>query len=136
MVSKCNDRSKSSFHINFWFHSEFSFIYLYSIYMLYFMDVFYLLLWFRRNHCAYVVEKSVSFTVQDGVAPYVKAEYNKCSWGQKCPTLMWVGNDVLQKQVRVINSKLTFNHIRMNVENIHEHEGLSQGLRQYLRLHG
>uniref|UniRef100_A0A4W6DYZ7 Elastin microfibril interfacer 3a n=1 Tax=Lates calcarifer TaxID=8187 RepID=A0A4W6DYZ7_LATCA len=30
-----------------------------------------------------------SFTVQDGAAPYVKAEYNKCSWGQKCPTLMY-----------------------------------------------
>ncbi|XP_076132019.1 EMILIN-3 [Alosa pseudoharengus] len=43
----------------------------------------------HKNHCAYVVEKSVSFTVQDGVAPYVKAEYNKCSWGQKCPTLMY-----------------------------------------------
>lgn len=40
-----------------------------------------------RNHCAYVVEKTVSFTVQEGAAPYVKAEYNKCSWGQKCPTL-------------------------------------------------
>uniref|UniRef100_A0A3Q3FFH2 Elastin microfibril interfacer 3a n=1 Tax=Labrus bergylta TaxID=56723 RepID=A0A3Q3FFH2_9LABR len=43
----------------------------------------------KRNHCAYVVEKTVSFTVQDGAAPYVKAEYNKCSWGQKCPTLLY-----------------------------------------------
>ncbi|XP_024914929.1 EMILIN-3-like [Cynoglossus semilaevis] len=42
-----------------------------------------------RNHCAYVTEKTVSFTVQDGAAPYVKAEYNKCSWGQKCPALMY-----------------------------------------------
>ncbi|XP_037630058.1 EMILIN-3 [Sebastes umbrosus] len=42
-----------------------------------------------RNHCAYVVEKTVSFTVQDGAAPYVKAEYNKCSWGQKCPALQY-----------------------------------------------
>uniref|UniRef100_A0A8D3AR99 Elastin microfibril interfacer 3a n=1 Tax=Scophthalmus maximus TaxID=52904 RepID=A0A8D3AR99_SCOMX len=41
------------------------------------------------NHCAYVIEKTVSFTVQDGAAPYVKAEYNKCSWGQKCSTLMY-----------------------------------------------
>uniref|UniRef100_A0A665TJF2 Elastin microfibril interfacer 3a n=1 Tax=Echeneis naucrates TaxID=173247 RepID=A0A665TJF2_ECHNA len=32
---------------------------------------------------------TISFTVQDGAAPYVKAEYNKCSWGQKCPTLMY-----------------------------------------------
>ncbi|KAM7411425.1 hypothetical protein PAMA_021424 [Pampus argenteus] len=43
----------------------------------------------HKNHCAYVIEKSVSFTVQDGAAPYVKAEYNKCSWGQKCPTLLY-----------------------------------------------
>ncbi|XP_071333160.1 EMILIN-3 [Trachinotus anak] len=43
----------------------------------------------HKNHCAYVTEKTVSFTVQDGAAPYVKAEYNKCSWGQKCPTLMY-----------------------------------------------
>ncbi|XP_068589607.1 EMILIN-3 [Cebidichthys violaceus] len=43
----------------------------------------------HKNHCAYVVEKAVSFTVQDGAAPYVKAEYNKCSWGQKCPTLQY-----------------------------------------------
>lgn len=53
--------------------------------------IFYLL--FKRNHCAYVIEKTVSFTVQDGAAPYVKAEYNKCSWGQKCPTLLWVNNN-------------------------------------------
>uniref|UniRef100_A0A3Q1EH40 Elastin microfibril interfacer 3a n=1 Tax=Acanthochromis polyacanthus TaxID=80966 RepID=A0A3Q1EH40_9TELE len=43
----------------------------------------------ERNHCAYVIEKTVSFTVQDGAAPYVKAEYNKCFWGQKCPTLLY-----------------------------------------------
>ncbi|XP_068454542.1 EMILIN-3 [Clinocottus analis] len=43
----------------------------------------------HKNHCAYVVEKMVSFTVQDGAAPFVKAEYNKCSWGQKCPTLQY-----------------------------------------------
>ncbi|XP_008277314.1 EMILIN-3 [Stegastes partitus] len=43
----------------------------------------------HKNHCAYVTEKTVSFTVQDGAAPYVKAEYNKCSWGQKCPTLLY-----------------------------------------------
>uniref|UniRef100_A0A8C4I744 Elastin microfibril interfacer 3a n=1 Tax=Dicentrarchus labrax TaxID=13489 RepID=A0A8C4I744_DICLA len=49
--------------------------------------IFYLLS--QRNHCAYVIEKTVSFTVQDGAAPYVKAEYNKCSWGQKCPTLLY-----------------------------------------------
>ncbi|XP_045911458.1 EMILIN-2 [Micropterus dolomieu] len=43
----------------------------------------------HKNHCAYVIEKTVSFTVQDGAAPFVKAEYNKCSWGQKCPTLLY-----------------------------------------------
>uniref|UniRef100_A0A3Q1JTK2 EMI domain-containing protein n=1 Tax=Anabas testudineus TaxID=64144 RepID=A0A3Q1JTK2_ANATE len=42
------------------------------------------------NHCAYVIEKTVSFTVQDGVSPYVKAEYNnRCSWSKKCPTLLY-----------------------------------------------
>lgn len=45
---------------------------------------------FSRNHCAYVVEKSVSYTVQDGAAPYVKAEYKKCGWGKKCPGLRQV----------------------------------------------
>nr|XP_015823960.2 EMILIN-3 [Nothobranchius furzeri]XP_054602098.1 EMILIN-3 [Nothobranchius furzeri] len=43
----------------------------------------------HKNHCAYIVEKTVSLAVQDGAAPYVKAEYNKCSWGQKCPALMY-----------------------------------------------
>ncbi|KAM4610616.1 EMILIN-3 [Polymixia lowei] len=43
----------------------------------------------HKNHCAYVVEKTTSFTMQDGAAPYVKAEYNKCSWGQKCPALLY-----------------------------------------------
>uniref|UniRef100_A0A668RPE1 EMI domain-containing protein n=1 Tax=Oreochromis aureus TaxID=47969 RepID=A0A668RPE1_OREAU len=41
------------------------------------------------NHCAYVTEKTVPFTVQDGAAPYVKAEYNKCSLGRKCPALLY-----------------------------------------------
>ncbi|XP_041859980.1 EMILIN-2-like [Melanotaenia boesemani] len=43
----------------------------------------------HKNHCAYVTEKTVTFTVHDGAAPYVKAEYNKCSWGQKCPQLLY-----------------------------------------------
>ncbi|KAK0133954.1 EMILIN-3 [Merluccius polli] len=42
-----------------------------------------------QNHCAYVVEKTVSFSMQEGAAPYVKAEYNKCSWGKKCPALLY-----------------------------------------------
>ncbi|KAM9342420.1 EMILIN-3 [Pholidichthys leucotaenia] len=43
----------------------------------------------HKNHCAYIVEKTVPFTVQDGAAPYVKAEYNRCFWGKKCPTLLY-----------------------------------------------
>uniref|UniRef100_A0A8C4EPF6 EMI domain-containing protein n=1 Tax=Dicentrarchus labrax TaxID=13489 RepID=A0A8C4EPF6_DICLA len=44
----------------------------------------------RRNHCAYVVQKNITCTMQDGVATYVKAEYTtKCIWGQKCPVVMY-----------------------------------------------
>ncbi|XP_043103313.1 EMILIN-3 [Puntigrus tetrazona] len=43
----------------------------------------------HKNHCAYVVEKTVSFTIQDGAAPFMKPEYNKCAWGQKCPTIKY-----------------------------------------------
>lgn len=43
----------------------------------------------HRNHCAYVVQKNITCTMQDGVATYVKAEYTtKCIWGQKCPVVM------------------------------------------------
>lgn len=43
----------------------------------------------RRNHCAYVVHKNITCTLQDGVSTYVKAEYTtKCIWGQKCPVVM------------------------------------------------
>uniref|UniRef100_A0A8C9SN14 Elastin microfibril interfacer 3 n=1 Tax=Scleropages formosus TaxID=113540 RepID=A0A8C9SN14_SCLFO len=44
---------------------------------------------FHRNYCAYVVQKNISCTMQDGTATYVKAEYNKCSWGQKCPAVIY-----------------------------------------------
>ncbi|XP_073674678.1 EMILIN-3 [Garra rufa] len=43
----------------------------------------------HKNHCAYVVEKTVSFTIQDGATPFMKPEYNKCAWGQKCPTIKY-----------------------------------------------
>ncbi|XP_036386731.1 EMILIN-3-like [Megalops cyprinoides] len=43
----------------------------------------------HKNYCAYVVEKKVSCVVQAGSASYVKAEYNKCAWGQNCPSLMY-----------------------------------------------
>ncbi|XP_046896465.1 EMILIN-3 [Hypomesus transpacificus] len=44
----------------------------------------------HKNHCAYVVQKNITCTMQDGVATYVKAEYTtKCIWGQKCPIVMY-----------------------------------------------
>uniref|UniRef100_A0A3Q3XEE8 EMI domain-containing protein n=1 Tax=Mola mola TaxID=94237 RepID=A0A3Q3XEE8_MOLML len=42
------------------------------------------------NHCAYMVEKNITCTMQNGVSTYVKAEYTtKCIWGQKCPIIMY-----------------------------------------------
>ncbi|KAL2103973.1 hypothetical protein ACEWY4_000841 [Coilia grayii] len=44
----------------------------------------------HRNHCAYIVQKNITCTMQDGMTTYVKAEYTtKCIWGQKCPVLMY-----------------------------------------------
>ncbi|KAG9269876.1 EMILIN-3 [Astyanax mexicanus] len=44
----------------------------------------------HKNYCAYIVQKNITCTVQDGVATYVKADYTtKCIWGQKCPVLMY-----------------------------------------------
>ncbi|KAJ8257865.1 hypothetical protein GJAV_G00190570 [Gymnothorax javanicus] len=43
----------------------------------------------HKNHCAYVVQKNISCTMQDGMATYVKAEYTKCVWGSKCPVVMY-----------------------------------------------
>ncbi|XP_019723979.1 EMILIN-3 isoform X1 [Hippocampus comes] len=44
----------------------------------------------HKNHCAYVVQRNITCTMQDGVATYVKAEYTtKCIWGQKCPVIMY-----------------------------------------------
>ncbi|XP_047426208.1 EMILIN-3 [Mugil cephalus] len=44
----------------------------------------------HKNYCAYVVQKNITCTMQDGVATYVKAEYTtKCIWGQKCPVVMY-----------------------------------------------
>ncbi|XP_042317382.1 EMILIN-3 [Sceloporus undulatus] len=39
----------------------------------------------HKSYCAYVVQRNVTCTIQDGVESYVKAEYHKCSWGPKCP---------------------------------------------------
>lgn len=39
-----------------------------------------------RNWCAYVVSRSVSCVVEDGVDTYVKPDYQPCAWGQlHCP---------------------------------------------------
>ncbi|KAJ3586823.1 hypothetical protein NHX12_013215 [Muraenolepis orangiensis] len=44
----------------------------------------------HKNHCAFVVQRNITCTMQDGVATYVKAEYTtKCIWGQKCPVVMY-----------------------------------------------
>nr|XP_015220329.1 PREDICTED: EMILIN-3 isoform X1 [Lepisosteus oculatus] len=43
----------------------------------------------HKNYCAYVVQRNISCTIQDGTATYVKAEYSKCTWGQKCPIVMY-----------------------------------------------
>ncbi|XP_028850182.1 EMILIN-3 [Denticeps clupeoides] len=44
----------------------------------------------HKNMCAYVVQKNITCTMQDGMATYVKADYTtKCIWGQKCPVLMY-----------------------------------------------
>ncbi|KAB5546006.1 hypothetical protein PHYPO_G00067140 [Pangasianodon hypophthalmus] len=44
----------------------------------------------HKNHCAYIVQKNITCTIQDGMATYVKADYTtKCIWGQKCPVVMY-----------------------------------------------
>lgn len=44
----------------------------------------------HKNYCAYMVQKNITCTMQDGVETYVKAEYTiKCIWGQKCPVVMY-----------------------------------------------
>ncbi|NXX73725.1 EMIL3 protein, partial [Urocolius indicus] len=39
----------------------------------------------HKSYCAYVVQRNVTCTLQDGAESYVKAEYHKCNWGPKCP---------------------------------------------------
>ncbi|XP_048063113.1 EMILIN-1a [Megalobrama amblycephala] len=36
----------------------------------------------HRNWCAYVVTRTVSCVMEDGVETYVKPEYQRCAWGQ------------------------------------------------------
>ncbi|XP_053239883.1 EMILIN-1 isoform X2 [Podarcis raffonei] len=43
----------------------------------------------HRNWCAYVVSRSVSCVVEDGVDTYVKPDYQPCVWGQlQCPRVI------------------------------------------------
>ncbi|XP_062863860.1 EMILIN-1b [Trichomycterus rosablanca] len=42
----------------------------------------------HRNWCAYVVTKTVSCVVEDGVETYVKPEYQPCSWGVQCARVL------------------------------------------------
>ncbi|XP_053106729.1 EMILIN-1 [Hemicordylus capensis] len=44
----------------------------------------------HRNWCAYVVSRSVSCVVEDGVDTYVKPDYQLCVWGQlQCPRVTY-----------------------------------------------
>ncbi|XP_061481926.1 EMILIN-1 [Rhineura floridana] len=43
----------------------------------------------HRNWCAYVLSRSVSCVVEDGVDTYVKPDYQPCVWGQlQCPRVI------------------------------------------------
>ncbi|NWZ87732.1 EMIL1 protein, partial [Poecile atricapillus] len=42
-----------------------------------------------RNWCAYVVTRSVSCVVEDGVESFIKPDYQPCAWGQlQCPRVL------------------------------------------------
>ncbi|XP_026880309.2 EMILIN-3 [Electrophorus electricus] len=44
----------------------------------------------HKNHCAYIVQRNITCTIQDGMETYVKPEYTtRCIWGQTCPVLMY-----------------------------------------------
>lgn len=45
-------------------------------------------LW-HRNWCAYVVTRTISCVMEDGVETYIKPDYQRCTWGQ-CPRVAWV----------------------------------------------
>ncbi|XP_053795496.1 EMILIN-1 isoform X2 [Vidua chalybeata] len=43
----------------------------------------------HRNWCAYVVTRSVSCVVEDGVESFIKPDYQPCAWGQlQCPRVL------------------------------------------------
>ncbi|NWI66660.1 EMIL1 protein, partial [Todus mexicanus] len=42
-----------------------------------------------RNWCAYVVTRSVSCVVEDGVESFIRPDYQPCAWGQlQCPRVL------------------------------------------------
>uniref|UniRef100_A0A3Q0T8N3 Elastin microfibril interfacer 1a n=1 Tax=Amphilophus citrinellus TaxID=61819 RepID=A0A3Q0T8N3_AMPCI len=47
-----------------------------------------LLMSFNRNWCAYVVTRTVSCVMEDGVETYIKPDYQRCAWGQ-CPRVAY-----------------------------------------------
>ena len=49
---------------------------------------------FHRNWCAYVVTRTVSCVMEDGVETYIKPDYQRCTWGQ-CPRVAWVSVNAL-----------------------------------------
>lgn len=50
---------------------------------------------FNRNWCAYVVTRTVSCVMEDGVETYIKPDYQRCAWGQ-CPRVAWVSTPRLR----------------------------------------
>ncbi|KAM8831462.1 EMILIN-1-A [Spinachia spinachia] len=42
----------------------------------------------HRNWCAYMVTRTVSCVMEDGVETYVKPDYQRCTWGQ-CPRVAY-----------------------------------------------
>ncbi|XP_063351765.1 EMILIN-1-A [Pelmatolapia mariae] len=42
----------------------------------------------HRNWCAYVVTRTVSCVMEDGVETYIKPDYQRCAWGQ-CPRVAY-----------------------------------------------
>ncbi|KAM3860930.1 EMILIN-1-A [Diretmus argenteus] len=42
----------------------------------------------HRNWCAYVVTRTISCVMEDGVETYVKPDYQRCAWGQ-CPRVAY-----------------------------------------------
>lgn len=61
----------------------------------------------HRNWCAYVVTRTVSCVVEDGVESYVKPEYQPCPWGQvQCPRVVTYRN-LMRPRYKVAYKKVT-----------------------------